>query len=157
MKTIVSKAQFGGLALALACSVQAATWQASSLIAASGTTLAQYNYFDNYSPASMVFRDSTEAQLLRDAYRILATGDHDYSGHRVNAMKAVEAAGTRLGMDLHGDAKGWQPQPLSDEKLREARHLIVQVRDSAEVKDQDRVVKHLNEAVNQIDKALDVR
>ena len=106
---------------------------------------------------SVAFRDSTEAKLLRDAYHILATGDHDYDGHRVKAMHSVEAAGKLLGVDMAGDLKDHTPQPLSDAKLQEAQGLINQVLASAEVKGQERVVKHLNEAVLHINKALKVR
>jgi len=106
---------------------------------------------------AVAFRDSTEAGLLRDAYRILATGDHDYDGHRVKAMHAVEAAAKLLGMDVSGDLKDRSPQPLSDDKLREAQGLISQVLGSAEVKGQKRVVKHLNRALQHINVALNIR
>lgn len=111
----------------------------------------------DYALMPAAFRDSAEANLLRNAYQILATGDHDYKGHRVKAMHAVEAAAKRLGMDLAGDLKDRTPQPLSDAKLREAQGLITQVLGSAEVKGQKRVVKRLNEAVTEIDTALSVR
>jgi hypothetical protein len=106
---------------------------------------------------AVAFRDGTEADVLRRAYRILATGDHDYKGHRVRAMHAVEAAGKLLDMDLAGDLKDRTPQPLSDDKLREAQGLITEVLGAAEVKDQKRITKHLHEAVNQINTALSVR
>ena len=102
----------------------------------------------------MAFSDSAEAGMLRRAYHILATGDHDYKGHRVKAMKAVEAAGKLLGMDLHGDDKDREPQPLSDDKLREARGLLSNVLDSSEVKDEKRISKHITEAIDQINVAL---
>jgi hypothetical protein len=105
----------------------------------------------------VAFRDSAEADMLRQAYRILATGDHDYKGHRAKAMHAVEAAGKLLDMDLAGDLKDRTPQPLSDDKLREAQTLISQVLGAAEVKDQKRIKRHLNEAVNQISTALATR
>jgi hypothetical protein len=105
----------------------------------------------------VAFSDSAEAGMLHRAYAILATGDHDYKGHRVKAMHAVEAAAKLLGVDLKGDAKDKQPQPLSDEKLREARGLIGQVMESAAVKDQKKVTKHLNEAFKEIDTALSVK
>jgi len=93
---------------------------------------------------------------LRDAYSILSTGDHDYQGHRVKAMHAVEAGAKLLGMDLAGDLKDRTPQKLSDEKLRQAQSLISQVLASAAVKDQKRVVKHLNKAVTEINTALSI-
>ena len=103
------------------------------------------------------FSDTAEADSLRRAYRILATGDHDYKGHRVRAMHAVEAAGKMLGMDLAGDLKDRTPQVLSDDKLREAQGLITTVLGASEVKDQKRITKHLHEAVNQINTALSIR
>jgi hypothetical protein len=103
------------------------------------------------------FRGSSEAGLLRDAYRILATGDHDYKGHRAKAMHSVEAAGKLLGVDVAGDLKDRTPQALSDARLQEAQGLITRVLESAEVRGQKRVVKHLNEAVKQINVALQIR
>jgi hypothetical protein len=110
---------------------------------------------NEFSP--MAFSNSTEAGMLHRAYHILATGDHDYKGHRAKAMHAVEAAAKLLGLDLRGDYKDHQVQVLSDDKLREAQGLIANVLASADVKDQKHVVKHLAEAVHQINIALDVR
>ncbi len=99
----------------------------------------------------------SEAKALTRAYLILATGDHDYKGHRVKAMHQIEAAGKLLGMDLAGDAKDRQKQVLSDDKLRDARGLLEIVLNSAEVKAQPRISKHITEAINQIDVALSIR
>lgn len=107
--------------------------------------------------AAIIANDSAEAGMLRNAYTILATGDHDYKGHRVHAMHAVKAAADLLGLDLGGDDKFKQPQPLSDAKLREAQSQIQQVINSAAVSHQKRVVKHLEEAISQINTALSVR
>jgi hypothetical protein len=105
----------------------------------------------------MTFSDSQEAGMLHRAYRILATGDHDYKGHRVRAMHQIEAAAKLLGLDLSGDLKDRQPQVLSDDKMREASGLISSVLNSAAVKDQTRIVKHLTDAVNQINAGLSVK
>ncbi len=105
----------------------------------------------------VAFSDSAEAGMLRSAYLILATGDHDYKGHRVKAMHAVEAAAKLLGMDFSGDVKNRQPQVLSDDKLREAGGLLSNVLGSSEVKDQRRIARHINEAINQINTALSIR
>jgi hypothetical protein len=99
----------------------------------------------------------SEAQALTDAYLILATGDHDYKGHRVKAMHQVEAAGKLLGVNLHGDDKDRQKQALSDDKLREVRGMLETVLGAAEVKDQPRISKHITEAIHQIDVALSLR
>ena len=72
-------------------------------------------------------------------------------------MRQIEAAADLLGMDIRGDAKDRQPQPLSDAKLREAEGLIQNVLGAAEVKNQKRVVKHLENAVAQINTALSIR
>jgi hypothetical protein len=106
---------------------------------------------------TVAFSDSAEAGMLQNAYLILATGDHDYKGHRVRAMHQIEAAAKLLGMNLSGDAKDKQPQPLSDAKLREAQGLLQNVLGAAEVKNQERVTKHITNAVNQINTALSIR
>jgi hypothetical protein len=101
--------------------------------------------------------DFSEAKALTRAYLILATGDHDYKGHRVKAMHQIEAAAKLLGMDLGGDAKDRQKQVLSDDKLRDARGLLEIVLNAAGVKDQPRISKHITEAINQINVALSIR
>jgi hypothetical protein len=106
---------------------------------------------------TVAFSDSAEAGMLRSAYIILATGDHDYKGHRVRAMHQIEAAAKLLGMNLSGDAKDKQSQPLSDAKLREAQGLLQNVLGSSEVKSQKRVSKHIVEAINQLSIALSIR
>jgi hypothetical protein len=135
--------------LACATSLRATTMQTTAVLnnPASGDNAVQF----------VEFRNSTEAGLLRDAYRILATGDHDYKGHRAKAMHSVEAAAKLLGLDVAGDLKDRTPQALSDARLQEAQGLLNRVLESAEVKGQKKVVKHLNEAVNQINVALRVR
>jgi hypothetical protein len=105
----------------------------------------------------VVFSDTAEAGMLRHAYAILSTGDHDYKGHRVKAMHAVEAAADLLGMNIRGDNKDRQPQALSDATLREAEGLLQSVLGSAEVKSQKRVTKHIDEAIKQINLALSIR
>src|ERR1700728_3198325 len=59
---------------------------------------------------TVAFSDSAEAGMLHRAYHILATGDHDYHGHRAKAMHAVEAAAKLLGVDLKGDYKEHEMQ-----------------------------------------------
>jgi len=103
------------------------------------------------------FGDTAEAKMLRDVYITLATGNHDYNGHRAAAMYQIKAAADLLGMDLGGDTGSRQPQELSDDKMRESKGMIVQVMGAAEVKDQKKVVKHLQEAVHQINAALGIK
>ena len=117
-----------------------------------GGTVVRPNQFQ-----TVAFSDSAEAGMLRSAYIILATGDHDYKGHRVKAMHQIEAAADLLGMNIRGDAKDKQPQVLSDAKLREVQGLLQNVLGSAEVKSQKRISKHITEAINQISAALSIR
>jgi hypothetical protein len=106
---------------------------------------------------TVTFSDSAEAGMLRRAYRILATGDHDYKGHRVKAMHAVEAAAKLLGVSLRGDGERHEKQVLSDERLREAQGLITQVLGAAEVKNEVRVTRHLDMALKHLNLALAIR
>jgi len=99
----------------------------------------------------------SEAKALTRAYLILATGDHDYKGHRVKAMHQIEAAAKLLGVELGGGAKDRQKQVLSDDKLRDTRGLLEIVLNSAEVKAQPRISKHISEAIDQINVALSIR
>ena len=128
---------------------------ATTIITLSQPLMAPVAGANEFSP--LAFSDSAEAGMLHRAYHILATGDHDYKGHRAKAMHAVEAAAKLLGLDLRGDYKDHEVQVLSDDKLREAQGLIANVLASADVKDQKRIVKHLTEAVHQINIALDIK
>lgn len=106
---------------------------------------------------AIAFRDSAEAGMMHRAYHILATGDHDYDGHRIKAMHAVEAAAKLLDLDLSGDAKDHEKQFLSDDKMREAKGLLEKVLGASEVKDQKRITRHLKAAIKEINDALKVR
>lgn len=105
---------------------------------------------------TIAFSDSAEAGMMHRAYRILAFGDHDYHGHRAKAMEEVKKAAALLGLDLRGDDRDHTRQALSDDVLRNARGLLQNVRDSAEVKDQKRITRHLQLAIDEINTALSV-
>jgi hypothetical protein len=151
MNTKLFSLQVAVLAAALTCgaALRANTIPTTRTVSRTGASLAEFQ--------PVAFRDSAEAGMLRRAYRILASGDHDYKGHRAKAMEAVKAAAELLGVDLHGDDKDKESQPLSDARLREAQGLITQVLGAAEVKDQKRIAKHLNVAVNHINAALSIK
>jgi hypothetical protein len=110
-----------------------------------------------HHPAASSGAIAAEADLLRQAYGILASGDHDYKGHRVKAMKATEAAAKKLGVNLHGDGKGHEPQALSDAQLRNAQSLLQQLRSSVSGRGQKKVVKHVDHAIKEISIALSIR
>ncbi len=91
--------------------------------------------------------------LLRQAYVTLAAADHDYKGHRVEAMKQIHAAARLLGLNLHGEGKGHEKQGVSDEQLRAAQALLQQASTSLSGKP----LKHVQAAEKQISVALSIR
>ena len=93
------------------------------------------------------------ANLLRQAYATLAAADHDYKGHRIEAMKQVELAAKLLHVDIRGDGKGHEKQGVSDEQLRAARAILEQARGPLSGK----ALKRVDRAINQIDTALKIR
>ena len=94
---------------------------------------------------------------LIQAYDDLATANHDYGGHRANAMKQVEEAGKILKIDLHGNAKTRERQMDSDAQLREARQQLETVRKEFSPDDIKRIDEHLTHAIREIDAALKTR
>jgi len=148
LKTAAKSAVFVTL-LSCALSLRAATPSMPQTLSGS---VAGQNQFQ-----TVAFSDTAEAGMLRSAYLILATGDHDYKGHRVRAMHQIEDAARLLGMNLSGDAKNRQPQPLSDAQLREAQGVLQSVLAASDVKSQKRVTKHITEAIDQINIALSIR
>ena len=148
LKTAAKSAIFVAI-LSCAVSLRAATLTTAQALNGSIASPDQFQ--------TVAFSDTAEAKMLRQAYIILATGDHDYRGHRVRAMHQIEAAGDLLGLNLRGDAKDKQPQVLSDAKLREAQGLLQNVLNSAEVKSEKHISKHIVEAINQLSAALSIR
>lgn len=107
-----------------------------------------------YSFETVAFSDSKEANMMIDAYDILASSDHDYDGHRAKAMKQVESAAKSLGVKLHGDDHDRQKQVISDEKMASAADMLTKVLDNSEVKGQPKISKHISEAIHQINLGL---
>jgi hypothetical protein len=90
---------------------------------------------------------------LRHAYWLLEQADRDYGGHRTKAMEEIKKAGDIIGLDLHGEGYGGEHQKWSDERLREAKHLL----DDVVEKSGGREHEHIRFAIREINKALDVR
>jgi hypothetical protein len=115
------------------------------------------NAISDGADASLVRLDGGEVAMLRQSYAILAVADHDYKGHRIAAMKAINAACKLLGTDLSGEGRGHEKQAISDAQLQQVLATIQQVRNSlASAGTQPRVVKHLDAAINQLNIALTV-
>ena len=90
--------------------------------------------------------------LLDDAYATLAHADHDYKGHRVKAMKQIEAAVKELGGKISGKGRGHEPQGTSDAQLRAARVLLQQTTGLS-----GKALKHVDNAIAQINTALAIK
>lgn len=107
---------------------------------------------------SLIRLGGSEVATLMQAYDTLSVADHDYKGHRVHAMKAIEAACKLLGTNIAGEGKGKEKQTLSDEQLRGVLASIQQVRGSlAAGGAQPQVIKHLDVAINQLTIALSIK
>jgi hypothetical protein len=98
-----------------------------------------------------------ELQTLRSAYMILVMADHDYKGHRVHAMHEIEKACDILGTDIRGDGKGHENQGASDEQLRQAQQMLDQALSMAQSQGNEKIVKHINNAIKQLNLALAVK
>lgn len=96
---------------------------------------------------------SGAAGLLVDAYAALDRADHDYHGHRVAAMRQIEAAGKSVGVNVHGDGRGHEKQGVSDEQLRAAEGLLQQVKGELKGK----ALKHVENALNHLHTALRIK
>jgi hypothetical protein len=91
--------------------------------------------------------------LLRQAYITLGQANHDYKGHRMAAMRQVEAAAKVLGGSLRGGEKNREPQGVSDDQLRAAQSLL----QDAAAGLSGRALKHVMAAERQINVALSIR
>ena len=101
----------------------------------------------------LVAAPSAAAGLLVQAYTTLAQADHDYKGHRVAAMKQIEAAAKLLGVSVRGDGKGHEKQGVSDAQLRTAQGLLQQARSGLNGKP----LGHVNKALQQLSIALSIK
>ena len=102
---------------------------------------------------NLVAAPSPSAGLLVQAYTTLEQADHDYKGHRIAAMKQIEAAGKLLGVTIGGGGKGHEKQAVSDEQLRVAQGLLQQARSGLSGKP----LKHVNKALQQLSIALTIK
>jgi hypothetical protein len=91
--------------------------------------------------------------LLDDAYATLAQAKHDYKGHRVRAMKQIDAALGEMGAKVSGKGKNHEPQGTSDAQLRAAQGLLQQAKGGLSGKS----LKHVNAAIAQINDALAIK
>jgi hypothetical protein len=94
---------------------------------------------------------------LAHSYRLIKMSNHDYGGHRDAALKELQIAGDALGLDLKGKGDERESQMKSDEQMAEASRLLRAARDKLEAQDRERVARHVDRAVEEVDAALRVR
>jgi len=105
-------------------------------------------------PPAVVTTAPNATDLLTQAYAALAAADHDYDGHRVAAMKSVEAAAKELGVSIKGNGPGHERQRTSDEQVRAAQGLLQQASTAGLP---PKVQKHIEKAIEHINAALGVK
>lgn len=96
-----------------------------------------------------------EYQTLDKAYSLLKYADGDYKGHRAKAMRAVEAACHEIGYEAKARHDGRKAQIASDEALQQAANQLNTVKTVASDASQDRLVGHIDRALEEIKAALD--
>ena len=102
---------------------------------------------------SLVAAPSPAAGLLVQAYTALEQADHDYKGHRIAAMKQIEAAARLLGVNVWGEGRGHEQQGISDAQLRTAQGLLQQAQSGLSGKP----LRHVNKALQQLSIALSIK
>ena len=111
--------------------------------------------------AILSFGLQAHAQSARDqlahAYYLVKTANNDYKGHRGAALHAIEVAAHQLGMDLKGGASEGERQWQSDKQIQEAARLLREARDKMEEHDRTKVADHIQNAIKNLDEALNVR
>ena len=90
--------------------------------------------------------------LLDDAYATLAQADHDYKGHRAQAMKQIDDALGEMGAKVSGKGRRHEPQGTSDAQLRAARDMLQQATGLSA-----KAAKHVSKAIAEINIALSIK
>jgi len=96
----------------------------------------------------------SEVSMLQDAYVLLSQANHDYDGHRVQAMKSVHKAAILLRVNLQAKGDVHEDQGSSDAQLQKAQKILQQARTFAAGKNQRKLVKHLDAALGHLSAAL---
>jgi hypothetical protein len=94
--------------------------------------------------------DDAKRHKLRRAYWLLEFTKDDYGGHKLKAIEEMKKAGHDMGIDLHGESFPAEGQRASDERLREAKHLLEDIVDPGHHREHE----HIWNAIQHLDKAL---
>ena len=99
----------------------------------------------------------TEPEALKMAYQALRDANHNYNKHGVRAMSEISAAAKAVALDLEGSGPGHEDQDVSDARFHLARRLLEQVRSRLAVGAPDAERVHIDEALKEISKGLQIR
>jgi len=99
-------------------------------------------------------------EALKEAYASLAVANHDYEGHRGNALDHIRNAAKSLGVSVEADArdhnerndKDRESDRASDAHVRYARDMLDQARTA--LRDRRDKGKDVQHALKEIDAAL---
>jgi hypothetical protein len=120
------------------------------------------------NPAAQKLR-TEEARALLEVYVLLASGNHDYDGHRVLAMKqvghairALDPKGGSPAIDQVNAAAAAAPvvhenQAVSDAALAKGAEGLAELRTVFVKNKQHKIVGHVDNAVKEIHTALKIR
>jgi hypothetical protein len=145
LRFIANFTSVAALAAILPLGISSAHAVSATTVPVAGDTVVQPSQFQR------VNWGEAKKRKLRRAYWLLEIADRDYEGHRVKAMEEVKKAGDIIGMDLHGDGYGGEKKPLSDERLHEAKTLLVEVAEETGGKE----FEHLHTAIRELNHALE--
>ena len=94
--------------------------------------------------------DDAKRHKLRRAFWLLEFTKDDYGGHKEKAKEEIKKAGHDMGIDLHSESFPAEGQRVSDERLREAKHLLEDIVDPGHHREHE----HIWRAVQELDRAL---
>jgi hypothetical protein len=97
---------------------------------------------------------SSEVSMLQDAYVLLSQANHDYDGHRAQAMKSIHKGALLLKVNLQAKGDVHENQGSSDAQLEKAQKILKQARTFAAGKKQSKLVKHIDAAIDHLSAAL---
>ena len=101
--------------------------------------------------------NTIEVSSLERIYEVLTQANHDYKGHRVKAMQAIQRACNVLGGHISGDGKAKEAQAASDADLHQSHKLLKQVLESFATNDPKSVTHDLTIAEDELRTALAIK
>ena len=101
--------------------------------------------------------DLPTPEVLRLAYFILLPGNHNYHGHRGQAMDEISAIAQSFGLDLKERGQGREEQKKSDARLVLAQRLLEPLRTRLTSEEHKPLLDHVEKALKHLTLALKFR